>query len=173
MDKRFEFYKEQYYFELNRKNELGNALAIPIGFLSAIFTAYSYLFLHLKFWEQKCLRISFILLISISILFTIKALYSLYHSIRGLTYGYAPDPKALYDFELQYIKYNQDIQGDKENIDHKFFERLKASLVATATNNRMSNNFRSEKILNSNENNMYAIIFLFLSAIPFIINTYL
>ncbi|MEI8225891.1 MAG: hypothetical protein WCG82_08180 [Bacteroidota bacterium] len=170
MDKRFEFFKEQYYFELNRKNELTNSLAIPIGFLTVLFTGYSYLFFNLKFLNMCYLAIIFTILIFISIVFAIRAIYHLYFTLKGLNYGYVPEPINLFKYEQDYIKYadNHGITADK--IDEIFFENLKKSLVTTTNKNRENNNFRANRILKANINTIYAIFFLFLSAIPFIIN---
>lgn len=173
MDKRFEYYKEQYYFELNRKNELTNSLVIPIGFITAVFTGYAYFFLQELKCGNTCLLIFYYGFLFVSLYFTIKALFNLFQSIRDLKYGYTPDINELYNFENLYMKYNKGQNKPiDENLDEKFFENLKGSLVRTTHKNSENNNYRSEKILHTNINIIYAVFFLFISTVFFILNSY-
>lgn len=170
MDKRFDFFKEQYYFELTRRNEITNSLAIPIGFLTALFTGYAYFFLNLNYVDTCILGLIFYVLTFISIFFAIKAVYQIYISLRGLKYGYVPEPNNLYKYEQDYTQYVKAHKISSDIIDEKFFENLKKSLVTTTSKNRENNNFRANRILKANVNTIYAIFFLFLAAIPFIIS---
>ena len=173
MNKRFEFFKEQYYFELTRKGQLGSYLAIPIGFLTAIFTAFAFFAVNLKELKVGYLFYCFTLLFLSSIVFTSIAAYHLIKSFKGLTYGYTPEPLKLLDFEKKYTKYLMDInEYSEEKIDDKFFAELKKSIVSTTNKNRDNNNFRANEILKANHNTLYAIIILILASIPFFICKY-
>lgn len=170
MDQRFDFYKVQYYFELARRNDITNSLAIPIGFITALFTGYAYFFLNLNYVDNLILGIFFLALTLTSTIFAVKAVYHLYTSLSGLEYGYVPEPINLYNYEQNYIKYAKAHGLSNDVIDEKFFDNLKKSIVTTTTKNRANNNFRSNRILKANVNTIYAIFFLFLAAIPFIIS---
>jgi hypothetical protein len=173
MDKRFDFFKEQYYFELTRKGQLGSYLAIPIGFLTAIFTAFAFFVLNLKELKVGYLFYCFILLFLVSIVFASMAANHLIRSFKGLKYGYIPEPLKLFDFEKKYAKYLMDINDySEEKIDDKFFSELKKSIVSTTDKNRANNNFRANEILKANHNTLYAIIILILASIPFFICKY-
>jgi len=170
MDNRYDFYKEQYYFELNRKNDLTNSLAIPVGFLTALLTGYAYFLLNLQFLDKWYFITTFVVLIIVSIYYGGKAVFHLFHAFRGLDYGYVPEPKKIYLYEQDYSNYVITHGLSYDKIDESFFNNLKKSLVVTTNKNRENNNFRSKRILKANIYSIYAILFLFLSTIPFIIN---
>jgi hypothetical protein len=161
MDKKFDYYKEQYFFELERKNQLTSNLSIPIGFLTAIFTASAYFALniqelinHWSFWI-------FIGLFLIAIYFIFRASRFLFKAFKGLAYSYNPSTKEIYNYELKH-------KGDND-LDDKFFNGIKQSYINSASINRLNNNTRSIYLFKTNENTILAIIFIIISAISFFI----
>ena len=162
MDKRYKYYKEQYYFELTRKGQLASNMSIPIGFMTAIFTACAYFGLNIGSIIGHWTIWIFLALISVAIFFIIKASYHLYKAFVGLKYGYNPSPDKLYDYEKKHKKDPQ--------LDEKFFEGIKKSYVNTTTKNRINNNVRANHLYKTNVNTIIAIIFIILSAIPFFID---
>lgn len=161
MDKRLDFYKEQYYFELSRKSQLSNSMSIPIGFLSAVFTALAYFGLNINCIANHWTLWVFIPFIGIAIFFTIRASYNLYKTFIGLKYGYNPSPIKLYEFEKKHI--------NDPDIDEKFFNGIKKSYVNTTTANRKNNNIRADRLYKTNANTIIAILFIIISAVPFFI----
>ncbi|MDX9848621.1 MAG: hypothetical protein RBT74_16690 [Tenuifilaceae bacterium] len=161
MDKRYEYYKEQYFFELNRKEQLSSRLSIPIGFMTAILSAYAYfgvslfsIYGHWSLWV-------FCFFILGSLIFSSRAGYYLFKSFVGLKYGYNPPSKNLYEYELKC--------KDNPKLDDIFFRGIKESYVNTTTKNRNNNNQRAESLYRTSLNTIYSIIFIILAAIPFFI----
>ena len=161
MDKRFEHYKEQYYFELTRKGQLASSMSIPIGFMTVIFTACAYFGLNLSSIMNHWTFWIFLVFISIALFFIVRASYHLFKAFFGLKYGYNPSPHKLYEYEQ---KHKNDPQ-----LDEKFFAGVKKSYVNTTTKNRINNNARANRLYKTNLNTIIAIIFIILAAIPFFI----
>lgn len=161
MDKRFEYYKEQYYFELNRKGQLTTSMSIPIAFMTAIFTAFAYFGLNINCLLGNWTFWIFCLILTVAIFFIIKASINLYKAFTGLDYGYTPSPDKLF-------KYEQKHKNDT-NLDDKFAYGIKKSYVNTTTKNRINNNFRANHLYKTNVNTIKAIVFIVLAAIPFFI----
>ena len=159
MNKRSDFYKEQYYFELTRKNSLTTSLSIPIAFMTAIFTAYAYLGLNIYCLFDTWLIWVFLLFILIASLFVVKASIYLYKAFTGLKYGYLPSPDKIYEYENKY--------KNDPDLDKKFFEGIKRSYINTTSKNRLNNNFRVTNLFKANINTIKAIIFVILASIPF------
>ncbi len=161
MDKRFEYYKEQYYFELNRKSQLTTSMSIPIAFMTAIFSACAYFGLNINCLLGNWTFWIFSLIISVAMFFIIKASSHLYKAFTGLDYGYTPSPNKLF-------KYEEEHKNDP-NLDDKFAYGIKKSYVNTTTKNRLNNNFRANHLYKTNVNTIKAIVFIILAAIPFFI----
>jgi hypothetical protein len=161
MDKRIEYYKEQYYFELTRKGQLVNSMSIPIGFLTAIFTAYTYFGLNLSNILNHWIFWVFLILISIALFFTVRASVLLFKASVGLKYGYTPSPDKLFEYEQKH--------KNDPKLDEKFFAGIKKSYVKTTTKNRVNNNVRADRLYKTNLNTIVAILFIIIAAIPFFI----
>lgn len=161
MNKRIEYYKEQYYFELNRKGQLSNSMSIPIGFMTVIFTACTYFGLNLNDIFNHWTLWPFLVLFSVALFFIFRASKHLIKAFTGLKYGYNPPPEKLYEFEQKH-------KNDK-NLDDKFFEGIKKSYINTTSINRINNNSRANNLYKTNLNTIIAIIFIIISAIPFFI----
>lgn len=149
MDEKLEFYKEQYYYELNRKSSISNAMSIPMGFLTALFSGYAYLCLNLHYFTNFVSIVVFGLFMTISCIFAMLSIIYLFTSLKGLSYGYVPQTKDLFKYEQQCKEYCLKNKIDPSFIDKKFFDGLKVSIVNTTTNNRNNNNFRADKMKSS------------------------
>lgn len=118
MDKmfRFNFYKEWYYKELDRRDQLANALNIPIGILTAIFGLVSYILLNFKYNSNNtCVVSLFILFISLTILSIISTMILL---LISYTHKYKFKTFPLEDFLIkEYINVENDVNQFNVKID--------------------------------------------------------
>ncbi|MBC6400246.1 MAG: hypothetical protein GDA37_04385 [Ekhidna sp.] len=87
MDDRYNFYKDQYFFELQRKQNLAFNLSIPIGFLTIIFSSYAYFGLNIHILVFNWSLIPIVILSGFSLYFTIRSTYLLRKAFTGLKYG--------------------------------------------------------------------------------------
>jgi hypothetical protein len=161
MDKITDYYKEQYFFELTRKDQIYGRLPIPIGFLTIIFSGYVYFIVNINALIEHYSLWCFLIIILVSLYFAIKASYSLYKTLSGFEHAYTPSPEKLKKYEKEF-----DGNGDLEAL---FFEGIKGSYIKATTINRKGNNLRTNYLHKTNINTIFAMLFLILSAIPFFI----
>jgi len=161
MDERYNFYKDQYFFELERKQNLSANLSIPIGFLTVIFSSYAYFGLNAHTLIVNWTLLPLSALLAFSIFFSTKASYLLYKTFRGLKYGYVPNIKKIRDYEIQLNKHISNKGNNKEaELNEKFFNNIKNSLVNTTSVNRNNNNSRSNFLYKINIFTFYSILFI-------------
>lgn len=107
MKDRFEFIKDYYFRELNRRNEINGSLSVPIGLITALTGGVSYLLTnfdyHVKFW----LTLLFVVATAGGLIFLICAIYNLI-----IAYSNYPHPYRYYLIaDLDEIeKYRVDMQ---------------------------------------------------------------
>lgn len=89
MKNKFEFYKENYFKELDKRNEINNSLSLPIGLITAIVAGIFYLLTNFDYKYSLSLTLIFSSTILISLCFLT---ISVYHLIKA----YSDFPKAYY-----------------------------------------------------------------------------
>src|SRR5580692_674838 len=78
----FEFYRNYYFRELDRKNEINGSLSIPIGLITALVGGLSYLITNFEYHVNFWLTIPFVLTTGAGLYFLILSVYNL---IRAYT----------------------------------------------------------------------------------------
>lgn len=156
-----EFYKEQYYKEIERKNEINNSFASPIGVITAIIVAIYYSLTSFDYDIRGAWVPIFFLLLTVCICFLA---ISLYHLSTGLSkypegYDYAFLPRTV---ELD--KYYRDLKeyykqsGSEDMSDAEFENFLVSELIKCTTINQINNDIKLG-------HRFYSIRFLILSFI--------
>ena len=136
-----EFYKEQYYKEIERKNDISNSLATPIGIISALVAGLFYSLTSFNFTLNAILVVVFILtlivilFLSISIFHLIKAFSDIQN---GFNYAYLIDTDDLdkYHKELKeyYKQTNTTDISDEEFKDYVLSELIKSTGINQKNN---------------------------------------
>ncbi|MCB0482717.1 MAG: hypothetical protein KDC83_14910 [Flavobacteriales bacterium] len=166
MDQKFEFYKEVYFFEHQRKTSIQNAHSIPIGIITVLIGAISFFVNDLinKPIDFGWLLGLFYLLLFAAIWFIGKAFFLLFKTYTGNKYQYIPNLDSLHTYEQQIdAHYKKNITD--ANI--KYFNNLKSALTEAATFNADENRARSSRLFDVNKALFRATIILGISAIPF------
>lgn len=140
---RFEFYKEIFYKENDKKNEINGSLAIPIGILS--FIAGSLYFFISTFDLKGVILITVIFILGIVVSSVYLAL-SICHLIKSLTnfhngYGYAylPNADQLEKAYQDMKSYNNEKGINVEVTDSEYEEELiERMIAATAVNQKLN-----------------------------------
>lgn len=166
-DDKFDFYKEFYFFEHNRKNSFASAHSLSIGILSILVGAIVF---YLNDGLPKidstlpCLPILFYLLLILTLINIIWAFKTLLKSFAGNPYDYLADMDLIHAFEKDNANYLKD---NPQLADEEFFNNLKASLAAAASKNHKVNTARASAMVKVNRSLIGATISLALSAIPY------
>lgn len=155
-----ELYKEFYFFEINRKHELNNAVNIPILILSTIVSIHFYLF------SQTMDCCTFYVGKLISIITALGIIYSIYYLISSFsnffknhTYREIAEMKTVYDYEIK----NKEDKTEFENY-------LKEEFAICASHNFIINKHRTEDIAKSKKGIFVCLISTFLFSIIYIVS---
>ena len=129
-----DFYKEQYYKELERSHEISDSFGVPISIATVIVGAIDYAFLSIH--STTCGNTEFILIGSIC-LSTLFLGISVYHLIKcianfkkGYNYYTMPAADELWSYEKQLQTYNAEHSGKGEATQIPTAPRLKIQNVS-------------------------------------------
>ena len=161
MENRFDFYKEFYFKELDRRDEINNSLSLPIGIITALFAGIFYLFTNFDYSSETSLilinicscKLTYqILLISLFVLSiltgTIFLCIAIYHLIKsysdfpnGYQYEVLPDTNQIDLYEKQLKDYytkelGTDIISKEEVKSYVLSEMIRNTGVNQVNNKR-------------------------------------
>jgi heme/copper-type cytochrome/quinol oxidase subunit 4 len=170
----FEFYKELYFHEIDRKERLDSSVSIPITIITAIIAVMYFLISNFDYTLGISLSISFIITIVITLIFLIISIYQLlilYNNLSsGYKYSYFPFVSDLNKYQNELRDYYSDLGEDKAKGDSEFNEYLKDNIIKHIDYNIIRNDSRSLTLYKTKKYLLFALLFLFLTLIPFGIN---
>ena len=176
---RFDFFKEAYLEEINRREQINARISIPTGILTVIIGGEIYLFQNLPSISSMKSVIFYGLLFIFTITLVICFIYASkcycklgFHKPGGYQYSYIPDATSLNDYikvlEQVYddnITYYEAIGQEKEKFVNTTFEKyIIQNFIEGSTINRKSNYERTAAL---NVLAMWLIISLLLGALTF------
>ncbi len=155
----YELYKEFYFFEINRKNELNNAINIPVVVLTFIISTYFFLF------SQK---MNYGLLLAGKIIAGIT-LISIFTSIFYLLKSFSNLHKAHIYREIPTLEKINNYKIAVKN-DVEFNEFLIQQFVECTTHNFEINKTRTEDLAKAKKGIFVGLITTFLFSIIYILS---
>ncbi|MGL2967240.1 hypothetical protein [Flavobacterium sp. XGLA_31] len=177
MDK-FEFIKEWFYKEEERKDSLNNSLNIPIGILTAILAGIYFLTSKYNYKNENIyLKYSFIVAIIVALVFWLFCIYYLVKSYNDFYKGYKYNgfPSANFiDVEYEnmksyYDKYKKEL-GKEVTLDSLVKNNVENILIKCVENNTFNNDKKSAYLHNSKIQILNCVLALFLSSILYSVN---
>lgn len=177
MDK-FEFIKEWFYKEEERKDCLNNSLNIPIGILTAILAGIYYMASKYNYLEDdNYLKISFMVLAFATIIFWLASIFFLIKSYNDFYKGYVYKafPNANFvNIEYQnlkpYYKKNKKKLKREATLDSLVENNVELILVNCIERNTFNNDKKSAYLHSSKIQIMNCILALFLMSVFYSIN---
>lgn len=157
-DDRLSIYKEQYYFELQRKDHLGKELTLPVGVITLLIGAESYFTGKIDSLHPSVPHAIYgvlLILISLSIA---RAIYFLIRSNYGHIYEYFPTSRQTENYYRQLETYCEE-NGKKSDIEPSFVKYLIDTYNKCNERNTMNNDKKSAYIHNARTAIISAIIF--------------
>ncbi|BDB52149.1 hypothetical protein [Flavobacterium ammonificans] len=160
--KNLEIYKEFYFREIDRKNELNNIINIPIIIITGIISVQFY------FYSQQIENSLKIYLEVLSIISALSILYSIFYLLKSFgnffknhSYKELNEMNSIYKYERELIK-EQKKTADAESL---FLEYLNEQFSDCASHNFLINKTRTEDIAKSKKGIfistiLFSIIFL-------------
>ncbi len=165
--KNLEIYKEFYFREIDRKNELNNIINIPIIIITGIISVQFY------FYSQQIENSLKIYLEVLSIISALSILYSIFYLLKSFgnffknhSYKELNEMNSIYKYERELIKEQKKI-ADAESL---FLEYLNEQFSDCASHNFLINKTRTEDIAKSKKGIFISIICTILFSIIFLIS---
>lgn len=150
MDK-LEFFKELYYKETDRKNNIISSFSTPIGIISALVAGIFYSLTTFDFSFYLMLSLFFVGLVLWSVTMLFIAIYHLIKALsnfqNGFTYAYLSNADNLYNYYTQLKNYNLQhkiYDSSNEEFDEYILNEL---IQATALNQKNNDNKMHHKFL--------------------------
>lgn len=172
----FDFYKEVYYKELDKKDEINNSLSIPMSIASAMFAGFFFMATTFCYTESLCLP--FILLISLSCLLLLIAVWYLFRAyndsgIDGFySYRALTNTEELANFYELLKEYHIEIKSEKAEDDARkdFREELMKQMISHTSVNQKNNAAKLEYFRLCRKYLLFCMISGALTLFPFGIN---
>ena len=133
---RLEFYKEIYYFELNRKDNLKSKLIIPSSITALFFTVIGYLFRNLKAAPSGLLGVLFIVSFVLLFLSFIYNIYNFFKAWQGDKYAYLPKSTEMEEYWHELEKAYSEPEVVKEKFNTFLIKKLKKHNDQNFKNNK-------------------------------------
>ena len=162
-----DFYKEFYFREIDRKNELNNVINIPILIITGIISV------HFYFYTQQIQNSFKIYLFILSFIAGVSIIYSTFYLLKSFSnffknhsYKELNEMKVIYKFERDLITE----QSKVEDAEKLFSESLVEQLSDCESHNFLINKTRTEDIAKSKIGIFISVITSILFSIIFLIS---
>jgi hypothetical protein len=155
-----DMYKEFYFFEINRKHELNNAINIPVLILTLIFSINFYL-LNQKFTND---------IICIGKCLTIITILSVCYSTYFLISSFSNFAKNHHYMELTNMKEILSYEEENKNNSLIFQQYMKEEFSKCAAHNFLINTKRTEDLANSKKGIFISLITTFIFSIIYLVS---
>jgi hypothetical protein len=167
MDK-YEFYKEHYFYEIERHYKLTDSLTLPVGVLTVIGSVIAFHSNKLSFggwWDY-----SLVFLLVIALFFWIRSAYFLVcsRSTRS-AYKYIGTPNVLEKYRLDLIEWNANLHSalrkTDEEINKEFEDYIIQTYVECVQHNTLKNDSKYGFLQKAVASLVYTLICTFLLVI--------
>ena len=155
-----DLYKEFYFFEINRKHELNNAINIPVLILTSIFSINFYLLNQELTNDVLCIGKFLTVLTALSVCYSIYFLISSFSNFA----------KNHYYMELTNMNEILNYEEAKKTNPLEFQKFLKEEFSKCSSHNFLINKKRTEDLANSKKGIFVSLITTFLFSIFYVIS---
>ena len=172
-EKLLAFYKEAYFFELDRKDKINSNLNLPITVLVLVVGVLSYYLNNLPNLGYNFSSVVFCLSILILIVNTCVSFYFLYRCFTGYSYDYIDPTKKIFEYVNDIRTYNK--QVDKVNtmdVDYELTELFIDQYCRCATINSQNNKRKTGYLRSTSFAILSSVLTLAISAFPFFVLKY-
>ena len=162
------FHKENYFFEIERKDKLNGSLSFPVGIIALMGGAVSVMAKAISLPPSDGQKILIVLLVLAGLCLVVSCYY-LVRTYWGHPYKYMPYSGELLDYRKGlcdfYVASGKAQQVADSTSDQELLDYITAQYAAGATFNAKSNNTKSATLFKANAF-IIASLVLAVSAIP-------
>jgi len=159
---RLELYKELYFKELERKEQISSRLQWTISFWVLVVGGILYSLNNVHKIHDE-LRVYFYIILVISLLLMIRATFHITRCLWGRKIKYIPDPREL-DFRYRnLVSYYADYKGYEDEAELQFDREMEQIFKDTVTSNTRINDVTVTQLVKSMQSMSIAAVFLLIS----------
>jgi hypothetical protein len=167
----FEFYKELYFKENERRQEVVNSLNIPIAIITALSSASYFFITSFNYKIESFLFGIFVTLISLTVICLLFAIYFLIRAFSDLTKGYEysgiPYTNELYNWNKNLEDHFEEYKNDRALAIEHYTLFITENLVKHTEHNMYVNDKKYGYIYRSKKYLIIALILTLITLIPF------
>ncbi len=167
----FEFYKELYFKENERRQEVLNSLNIPIAIITALSSASYFFITSFDYKIESFLSGIFITLISITGICLLFAIYFLIRAFSDFTKGYEysgiPYTNELYNWNKNLEDHFEEYENDRTLAKEHYTIFITENIVKHTEHNMYVNDKKHGYIYRSKKFLIIALILTLITLIPF------
>ena len=165
-----EIFKEQYEFELERKEQLGTSLSLPLAMVSILGGILVFYAQHYPA-SSNGLTIAFAVFFGLFGIALVSAVYFIFRAYTGFTYQYVasgPDLKQWFDDLVSY--YSAEADGRKE-AEREFQDGIDIRYIEATGVNATNNQLKAAYLNSASKLLAAATALALLCAVPFFMNS--
>jgi disulfide bond formation protein DsbB len=172
----FDFYREWYYREHDRRNAYNGALSLPVTVVTGLLFGINYIVSNLPGGSWNWPYIVVVVLLaaaSITVAATIVLLMMALHPPGVHGYGYMPSPADMQEHRNKLEKYEKDLaqyesrKYDQGKVDGSFAEWIRGEIRSNTTRNFFNNNSKSKWLYLGQSMMMISIVLTLSALVPF------
>lgn len=165
-----DFYKENYYFEIERNNKYLNKISFIVVILTITLNIGLYYygsFQHVSYTSSQLWFYAFYTMAICSWGFSLWKIARTFLTTKEMKSSYIDTSESFKKYVSDGEEYNNLVEDSlKYNVREDFFETLSEHYSKSATVNRKNNEYRATSILTALKASLWSMIFIILSA-PF------
>lgn len=167
----FEFYKELYNTENERRAAVNDALSIPIAIVTALVSIAFYLLTTFDYGQGGWIRGTFIGLSIVSTILIAVSVYSLIRAFSDLIKGYeykgVPYPQELFDWREDLVKYYTKYGNGVAQADEEYRKHLIKKFAEHADYNMRVNDRKTKHVFTAKRYMVLGLVCMALACFPF------
>lgn len=170
----FEFFKDLYTAEDDRRYAINDAISIPIAIITALVSITFFLLTTYDYSRHGFASWLFIGLVVLSIFLIFRSVYSLIRAFSNLIHGHKykglPYPQQLLDWHKQLISYYTVEEGGRPVADVEFQKHLVNEFAEYASFNMKVNDQKSQYLFIAKKYMVLGLVSITIACIPFSYN---
>ncbi len=167
----FEFYKELYFKENDRRMEVQNSMNIPIAVITATASVVFYLITTMNYENGIINNCIFYVFMAFSNIWLLISIYNLTMAFgeffKGYEYSSIPYVQQLYDWSLDLDKYFKDQGKTTHDAEQHFNKYIVENLIKHTDHNMYVNDQKFTYIFKSKKFLVFSMICTMLSIVPY------
>lgn len=169
-----EFYQTHYFHEADRRDQINNSLTIPLGVISLVSGAFSVIAKEIDypFNTSEIIQLHFLGLTAVAL---ILAAVFMGRAYWGYGYAHMPRTEEIRQYgeslKKHYISQNYSEDDATKQADEETLQYIDSQYSVNTEQNAENNDIKSANLFKANGFTMASVVFLVISAAPYVINS--